>query len=294
MPGFSEGMHNVSRDEQRHIGFGVKVLSDCFRETDECKAAVAEILREVMPYSVAVFTPPGGISSTRAVTASSSRTSSRSGCARSRPSGRRPDTRSPRCPRHLPVRPVAAPGGAGAARDHPDARRRGGRAGRQRQTPRPRSRRCSSTSIARSAHKDAVNGKADDDPVALQDAAPWYVRIDNGNSEATQGLAARPDLTLDTSWRDWVELSTYGGRPAARDASAASSGRADRVRVRCGGCSESSRGCQRAGQRAPPGCPRSGSRERRPPHGRSQGGEVAVGVGETLERARRRPRRTCR
>src|SRR5919201_631308 len=28
MPAFSEGMHNVARDEQRHIGFGVKVLSE--------------------------------------------------------------------------------------------------------------------------------------------------------------------------------------------------------------------------------------------------------------------------
>ena len=35
MPGFSEGMKNVSRDEQRHIGFGVKVLSAscCARAT---------------------------------------------------------------------------------------------------------------------------------------------------------------------------------------------------------------------------------------------------------------------
>ena len=30
MPGFSAGMVNVSRDEQRHIGFGVKTLSECF------------------------------------------------------------------------------------------------------------------------------------------------------------------------------------------------------------------------------------------------------------------------
>ena len=57
MPGFSEGMANISRDEQRHIGFGVKVLSECFAESDECKEAVAELLREVMPYSLAVFTP---------------------------------------------------------------------------------------------------------------------------------------------------------------------------------------------------------------------------------------------
>jgi hypothetical protein len=59
MPGFSEGMGNVSRDEQRHIGFGVKALSEMFAESDECKAAVVELLREVLPYSMAVFVPPG-------------------------------------------------------------------------------------------------------------------------------------------------------------------------------------------------------------------------------------------
>ena len=32
MPGFSSGMANVSRDEQRHIGFGVKVLSELLAE----------------------------------------------------------------------------------------------------------------------------------------------------------------------------------------------------------------------------------------------------------------------
>ena len=58
MPGFSEGMKNVSRDEQRHIGFGVKTLSECFAETDECKAAVDELMREVLPMSMGVFVPP--------------------------------------------------------------------------------------------------------------------------------------------------------------------------------------------------------------------------------------------
>src|SRR6266540_4046611 len=52
MPGFSAGMKNVSRDEQRHIGFGVKVLSELFAESEECKAAVVELLLEVMPYSL--------------------------------------------------------------------------------------------------------------------------------------------------------------------------------------------------------------------------------------------------
>src|SRR3954454_22667753 len=59
MPGFSEGMVNVSRDEQRHIGFGVKALAEMFEESGECKAAVVELLREVLPYSLAVLVPPG-------------------------------------------------------------------------------------------------------------------------------------------------------------------------------------------------------------------------------------------
>ena len=59
MPGFAEGMHNVARDEQRHIAFGVKTLAECFRESDECKAAVVEMLREVLPWSMSVFVPPG-------------------------------------------------------------------------------------------------------------------------------------------------------------------------------------------------------------------------------------------
>ena len=41
LPGFRGGMRNVALDEQRHIGFGVKLL------------------REVLPYSAAVFVPPG-------------------------------------------------------------------------------------------------------------------------------------------------------------------------------------------------------------------------------------------
>lgn len=58
MPGFSAGMINVSRDEQRHIGFGVKTLSEIVPQSEECKAAIIELFREVNPYSVGVFCPP--------------------------------------------------------------------------------------------------------------------------------------------------------------------------------------------------------------------------------------------
>src|SRR2546421_7459214 len=59
MPGFYEGMQNVSRDEQRHIGFGVKCLSDCVKQDPDCKYAVADLMREVMPMMIGVFVPPG-------------------------------------------------------------------------------------------------------------------------------------------------------------------------------------------------------------------------------------------
>ena len=59
MPGFYGGMRNVELDEQRHIGFGVKLLHDLNREDPDCQEAVAELLREVLPWALAVFVPPG-------------------------------------------------------------------------------------------------------------------------------------------------------------------------------------------------------------------------------------------
>src|SRR5205807_4144407 len=44
LPGFREGIRNVSRDEQRHIAFGVKMVADLVREDPECVDAIAELL----------------------------------------------------------------------------------------------------------------------------------------------------------------------------------------------------------------------------------------------------------
>src|SRR4051794_32585113 len=60
MPGFRQGMENVSKDEQRHIGFGVKCLSELLREDPECKYAVAARRRDVVPFGVGVSRPPTG------------------------------------------------------------------------------------------------------------------------------------------------------------------------------------------------------------------------------------------
>ena len=63
--------------------------------------------------------------------------------------------------------------------------------------------------IARSAHTDAV-----DRPVTIQwrfeDAEPWHVRIDNGSTSSAPGLAPKPDVTLRTTWADWIDVSIRG------------------------------------------------------------------------------------
>src|SRR5215212_1925602 len=59
MPGFREGIDNVTADEQRHIGFGVKLLHDLQQEDPDCAAVVAEELRNSSRASLALFVPPG-------------------------------------------------------------------------------------------------------------------------------------------------------------------------------------------------------------------------------------------
>ncbi len=59
LPGFRAGMEKVSADEQRHIGFGVKLLSELAEQDPECRYAVADLLREVIPWTASVLVPPG-------------------------------------------------------------------------------------------------------------------------------------------------------------------------------------------------------------------------------------------
>jgi Ribonucleotide reductase, small chain/SCP-2 sterol transfer family len=60
LPAFRQGMQNVAADEQRHIGFGVKLLSDLAREDPaRVPKAVARILRDVTRYTAQVLMPPG-------------------------------------------------------------------------------------------------------------------------------------------------------------------------------------------------------------------------------------------
>ena len=60
LPAFREGMEKIAADEQRHIGFGVKLLSDLHREDPVgVPKAVAHLLRTVTQYTQQVLMPPG-------------------------------------------------------------------------------------------------------------------------------------------------------------------------------------------------------------------------------------------
>jgi 1,2-phenylacetyl-CoA epoxidase catalytic subunit len=213
MPGFSAGMHNVSRDEQRHIGFGVKTLSECFRETDECKAAVVEILREVLPWSMSVFVPPGwDLEYTRCygfeledIYAFGMRSVEAKWKAAGYPIHEMPpdvfpfDLTQPHTERAKRAITLLRAGVVGEPIERPDSS--------------PATQALLFDVMARSAHTNVVNGE----PVTIQwrftDADPWYIRLHNGSSEAVQGTAPEANLTLEASWRDWLEVSTYGGDP---------------------------------------------------------------------------------
>jgi hypothetical protein len=213
MPGFSEGMKNVSRDEQRHIGFGVKVLSELFAESEECKAAAVEILREVMPYSMGVFVPPNW---DRRYTEEYGFTLEeiytwgfRSVQAKWRQTGYPMEEMPPDvfpldwslAPEERTARVVKLmqAGVLGEPNDSPASS--------------PDVQRLYFDTVERSVDHSAVNGR----PVTIQwrftDAPDWYLRIDNGSSRAEQGEAADPDVTLESSWRDWIAVTTHGGDP---------------------------------------------------------------------------------
>src|SRR5271167_2144759 len=60
LPAFREGMEKIAADEQRHIGFGVKLLADLNREDPVgVPKAVAHILGDVTRYTAQVLMPPG-------------------------------------------------------------------------------------------------------------------------------------------------------------------------------------------------------------------------------------------
>ncbi len=200
LPGLLEGVRNVSRDEQRHIAFGVKMIADLVREDPDCEPAIAELLREILPYMSALFVPPGW--DERYVTLFG-----------------------------FTLEDVYAHGAEAlegrlrAAGLRPEAMRIGMPFD---QPPRERARRA--LALLRAGYLGEPGSFAGPDPKAtallfdslrrqvdtarratiqweFTDAEPWYLRIDNGATAAAPGRAQHPDLTFRCRLADWVDIT---------------------------------------------------------------------------------------
>jgi ribonucleotide reductase beta subunit family protein with ferritin-like domain len=212
MPGFSSGMVNVSRDEQRHIGFGVKALSEMFAESDECKAAVVELMLEVTSYLPAVLTPPGwderyftsyGFSQ-EDIFAFGMRSVEAKWRAAGFPLEEMPgvypvDRSLPHKERAQQQITLLKAGILGEPNGRPDSD--------------PEVQRLYFESMARSANAAALNGHAYTFQFRFSDADPWHMVVDNGSTRVEPGEAPHPDLTVDSDWEQWINITTRGGDP---------------------------------------------------------------------------------
>jgi hypothetical protein len=212
LPGFREGMRNVSLDEQRHIGFGVKLLADLVREDPECVDAVGDLLREVMPWTAAVLVPPNWDRSYVECFGFTLEDIYEQGAisleAKLRAAGIDP------LALNLPMR-----------FDIP-ARERGERGikllaanmlGEKLGPP-------IQDAEAIEILFDSVAHQADSSAVPsgttvqweFPDSEPWFLTVDNGATSVTQGRVEQPDVTLRCRFEDWVDLAA--GRQDARTA----------------------------------------------------------------------------
>jgi len=218
MPGFSSGMANVSRDEQRHIGFGVKVLSELLGEGEpgweENRAAVVELLREVLPYGPAVFYPPEMNREYTDCYGFSLEDIFAFGLKLIRQRWRTigfPTEEMP--PGVFPFDPESTP--EEVAERQVKLMEAGilGPPNNGRPESTPELQRLYFDVITRVADPAAANGE----PLVYQwrftDAEPWHLVIDNGSTRAEPGEAPNPSVVIETSWGDWIASAKPDANP---------------------------------------------------------------------------------
>ncbi len=217
MPGFSSGMANVSRDEQRHIGFGVKVLSELLGEGapgwEENRAAVVELLREVLPYGPAVFYPPNFDREYTECYGFSLEDIFAFGLKLIRQRWRTigyPTEEMP--PGVFPFDPEAS---AEDVAKNQVKLMEAGILGPPEAVPQanPEMQRLYFDVVKRAANTKAANGSRLVYQWRFTDADPWHLVLDNGSTRAEPGEAPNPTVTLETSWADFVSTSKPDANP---------------------------------------------------------------------------------
>lgn len=215
LPGFSSGMQNVEKDEQRHIAFGVKLLADLNRQDDEVKPAVREILAEVLPYTIGVFRPPNdderyvevfGETMMGIAITGQRQIETRLSAAGFKPLGRdgvlpfidehvTHETRAERA--FVMQRANFFSGGTLPLKNDPLALE------------------YLFDLIEQSVRPDHGLKRATTIQWEFSDADPWHIRIDNGNTKAVAGKAASADVTFRTDLSTWLAV-VNGEQPIAK------------------------------------------------------------------------------
>jgi hypothetical protein len=205
LPGFLSGMRNVALDEQRHIGFGVKLLHDLAQEDPEVPAAVADLLRQALPLSLAVLVPPGWDERYVQCFGSTLEDVYEEGAksleAKFKAAGLPLDS--------LPgpeVMPMDLPPRARAERGIAMLRAGylGERGGAPARDPR------AMALLFDSVRRGVDPRSAPEGPLVVQwdfaDAEPWHLRVDNGSTAAAPGRAPQVDVELRCRFDDWVDV----------------------------------------------------------------------------------------
>jgi Ribonucleotide reductase, small chain/SCP-2 sterol transfer family len=208
LPAFRQGMENIAADEQRHIGFGVKLLSDLNREDPVgVPKAVASILRQVTRYTSQVLMPPGWDETYLTVFNYSFDKVGLEGL-----SSMTTKLRSAGLPiESLPGPPLLPPGLSAL-----DVTRRGralARAGIIGVREGPSARDPETLALLFDTIRRQVNPQHGlSRPTTFQweftdpDVPTWHLTVNNGSSSVAEGGAANPDVRLRLRYQDWVDI----------------------------------------------------------------------------------------
>ncbi len=204
LPGFREGMRHVAQDEQRHIGFGVKLLADLYRRDPEpIQRAIVDVVAEVLPWTAGVAKPPHWDRSYTECFGFTLEDLGEAGAAsmeqKLRAVGLPLDT-IPRFPMPMDLPPrersrrgqkllragLIGPAEDGVVQD-------------------PEAIEIMFDTLRRGASSDAVRpGTTIEWDFA--DAAPWHLILDDGGSRAVPGHAPHADVRLRCRFADWADV----------------------------------------------------------------------------------------